>query len=141
MIMKVLFEADDATLKFDEHNSIFTFVWNGTISLNTLKSVVLETARHVDKMESASLFFDRRKLESYAPEAKSWIKNDFMKKDGKILIKKIDKIAAVNSKSTFAQLLSTLLVGVLRLYNRNIDYKVFDEPSPALDWLYAVKVS
>ena len=133
--MRVLFEAEDAILKYDEASHLFKFIWSGVISLDTLKRVVMETAHIVEKVDSASLFFDRRNLESYSPEAKDWIKNDFMKKDGKRLMKKIDKIVAVSSKSVFAQLVSTLLVGVLRLYNRSIKYKVFDTEKEALDWV------
>ena len=133
--MRVLYESENATLKYDENNQLFKFIWNGVISLETLKRVVMETAHIVEKVDSASLFFDRRELESYSPEAKDWIKNDFMKKDGKRLMKKIDKIAAVSSKSVFAQLVSTLLVGVLRLYNRSIKYKVFESENAASEWI------
>ena len=133
--MKVLREYSDASLFYDQSNNIVKFVWNGVVSLETLKDLVLVTAEIVDNNNQSYLLFDRRELETYAPDAKDWIKNDFMKGDGKRLMKKIGKIGAISSKSTFAQLVSTLLMGVLKLYNRNMQYKMFDTPEQAIQWL------
>lgn len=133
--MKLIVEKKHASLYHDESAKIVMFAWNGTVPLDTLKNLVMTTAELVDNEECKYIMFDRRELESYTPDAKNWLKNDFMKNNGKRLINKIDKIGAVASKSTFARLVSTLLVGVLKFYNKNMQYKMFEEVDEALDWL------
>ncbi|WP_109832122.1 DUF7793 family protein [Reichenbachiella versicolor] len=132
--MKVLSEKKDASLFHDEVNGIVKFKWNGTVTIETLSELVQKTAQLTQQGKCSYIMFDRRELESYTPEAKSWIK-EYMKNEGKAIIKSISKIGAVTSKSTFAQLVSTILVEVLKLYNRNMQYKTFETPELAISWL------
>lgn len=133
--MRILYEADDAVLKYDDEKRIFKFIWNGVVSHDTLKPLVLTACRITENIDRADIIFDRRKLESYSPDARIWLKHDFMKNDGKRLMKKIHKIAAINSSSSFAQVVSTVLVGALKFYNKDIKYKIFEDDDRAMRWI------
>lgn len=139
--METLFEADDAVLKYDHQRRVFKFIWNGEVSFQTLKPLVEKACEITESVENASIIFDRRKLISYAPDARIWLKHSFMKSEGKRLMMKIKKIAALNSKSPFAQVISKVLVGALKFYNRKIQYKVFESEEEATNWIYANPVS
>lgn len=134
--MKTLFQAEDAAVYFDENQNIFKFVWNGVVSYKSLKPLVLRVRDQCEKIDHGYFIFDRRNLKSYAADARVWLRHDFFKTDGKRLIQKIDKMAAIDSSSALQQVVSGLIVNkIFKFYNPNIQYKFFAREEEATQWL------
>ncbi|MFY0624743.1 MAG: hypothetical protein JXR07_00495 [Reichenbachiella sp.] len=133
--MRTVFEAPDATFEVDEIHSIFSFSWNGIVSEKSVKRVMTLASKSSAILEDVHWFIDRRNLEGYSPEARIWLKNEFVNEVGKELISKTDRIAAVNSDSPMSKLSSNVLIDALKKINSDIDYQEFDIPKPALNWL------
>ena len=107
--MRILFEADDAILQFDEQNNIYQFGWKGTVGYVSASQTLSLAAELSKDLEKVHWLVDRRNLDGYSPEARIWIKDDFVNKVGKDLIMKIDKIAVMESESPIANLSSSVL--------------------------------
>lgn len=133
--MRTVFEAPDAKFEVDEIHSIFSFTWKGTVSEESVKKIMTLASKAGVLLEEVHWFLDRRKLDGYSPEARIWLKNDFMNEVGKDLISKTDRIAAVNSHSPMSQVSSNVLIDALKRLNDKIEYQEFDMPLPGLNWL------
>ena len=133
--MQKAFSAPDANFEIDLENSLFTFAWKGTVSEKSVKRILTLASNASSDMKSCHWLIDRRELDGYSPEARIWIKNNFMKATGTDLISKTDKIAAINSESAMAQVSSNVLIDALQKLNPKIGYKEFDMPAPAINWL------
>ncbi|MGL1888788.1 MAG: hypothetical protein OCD76_19915 [Reichenbachiella sp.] len=133
--MKRIFEADDAIFDFDEDSATLSFTWKGIVSESTAKTVLTRAIKAAYLLENIHWLIDRRQLEAYAPEARIWIKNDFVNGKGKELIQKTDKMAAVLAHDPMAQVSSKVMINLLREQNPKIEYKEFDVVAPASNWL------
>jgi hypothetical protein len=133
--MRILFEADDAILQFDEQNNIYQFGWKGTVGYVSASQTLSLAAELSKDLEKVHWLVDRRNLDGYSPEARIWIKDDFVNKVGKDLIMKIDKIAVMESESPIANLSSSVLSKAILEVNPKIEAKVFDYTQPASNWL------
>lgn len=139
--MRIIFEAKDAVFQFDEENSTFQFGWNGTVSLASMQKVMMAATELATEMESVHWLVDRRSLEGYTPECRIWIKNDFSQNDGQQMIKKIDKIAVLESESPMATLSSNVLAESIKKVNPNIESRAFDYAQPASNWLAGIEAA
>lgn len=136
--MKTLFEAKDAIFQFDEENSTFQFGWKGTVSLSSMQQLMRLAIEIAQELPSVHWLVDRRSLEGYAPECRIWIKNDFVQNEGNEMIKKIDKIAVLESESPMATLSSNVLADAIKNVNPSIESKAFDYVQPASNWLAGI---
>ncbi|UXP30803.1 hypothetical protein N6H18_10605 [Reichenbachiella agarivorans] len=135
--MKTIHEAEDAVLQFDEEQSTVVFTWKGIVSEASIIKVLSLAAKASYLTDSIHWMIDRRQLEAYDPGGRIWVKNDFVNKIGKELIQKTDKIAAVVAHDPMAQLSSNVLIDLLIEHNPKIEFKEFDMPFPASNWLTA----
>ena len=122
--MKILFEADDAVFQFDEENHTFQFGWKGTVTYPSIRRVMLMAIDVAKNMDKVHWLIDRRDLDSYEAEARIWIKNEFILNQGKSMIGKIDKIAAIESQSQMGKLASNVLTAAIKKEN------------PAIVWVF-----
>lgn len=136
--MKTLFEAEDAIFQFDEENTTFQFGWKGTVGLASMQKIMRMATEIAKKHENVHWLVDRRALEGYDAECRIWIKNDFVKKDGKDMILKIDKIAVLESESPMATIASNVLAEAIKNVNPSIESKTFDYAQPASNWLAGI---
>lgn len=136
--MKILFEADDAVFQFDEENHTFLFGWKGTVSYPSIRKAMLIAIDMAKDLDKVHWLIDRRNLEGYAGEARIWIKNEFILNQGKSMIAKIDKIAAIESESAMGKLSSNVLTAAIKKANPSIETKEFDYPQPASNWLAGI---
>lgn len=132
---KKIYEAEDAIFEFDEQNATLIFTWKGEVSEHSAKKVLTLANKAAYLTEKVHWLIDRRQLKAYSPEARIWIKNDFVNKIGKELIQKTDKMAAVLSNDPMAQLSSRVLIELLKEQNPEIAYEEFDVVIPASNWL------
>lgn len=136
--MKVLFEAEDAIFQFDEDHTTFLFGWKGTVGLASMQKVMQMATEIAENFDNVHWLVDRRALEGYSPECRIWIKNDFVQKDGKEMLVKIDKIAVLESASPMATLSSNILAETIKKVNPSIESKAFDYVQPASNWLAGI---
>ncbi|MEO9806633.1 MAG: hypothetical protein ABJF04_25455 [Reichenbachiella sp.] len=138
--MKTLFEAEDAIFQFDEDNTTFQFGWKGTVGLVSMQKIMRMATEIASDFKNVHWLVDRRALEGYSPECRIWIKNDFVQKDGKEMLVKIDKIAVLESESPMATLSSNVLADAIKKVNPSIESKTFDYVQPASNWLAGIVV-
>lgn len=136
--MKTLFEAEDAIFQFDEDNTTFQFGWKGTVGLVSMQKVMRMATEIAKAHDNVHWLVDRRSLEGYSPECRIWIKNDFVQKEGREMLLKIDKIAVLESKSPMATLSSNVLAEAIKKTNPSIESKAFDYVQPASNWLAGI---
>lgn len=133
--MRTIYESEDARFEVDDDLSIFSFTWIGTVGETSVKKIFNIASRACVVMDSLHWLIDRRKLDGYSPEARLWIKEKLIQSLGKELLAKTDNIAAIHSQSPMAQVSSNVLIDALRKVNPKIEYKEFDIPGPASNWL------
>ncbi|UXX77778.1 hypothetical protein N7E81_10390 [Reichenbachiella carrageenanivorans] len=136
--MKILFEADDAIFQFDEEHTTFQFGWKGIVELTSMQQVMRMATEIAKEHENVHWLVDRRTLEGYTPECRIWIKNDFVTKEGKEMIMKIDKIAVLESESVMAAISSNILAEAIKKVNPSIESETFDFALPASNWLAGI---
>lgn len=136
--MKILFEADDAIFQFDEDNTTFQFGWKGTVGLPSMQKIMRMASEIAESFKTVHWLVDRRALEGYDAECRIWIKNDFVNKEGTEMLKKIDKIAVLESESPMATISSNVLAEAIKKVNPSIESKVFDYAQPASNWLAGI---
>jgi len=137
--MITLFEAKDAKFRYDEANSIFEFTWIGTVSLKSVVELLTLASDQAADMSVVHWLIDRSRLVAYTPEARIWIKNQFVNVIGIGMIQKIDKMAAIDSPDPMAQVSSAVLAKAIREMNSEIKGKEFDYPTVALNWLKGIE--
>lgn len=138
--MKILFEAEDAIFQFDEENTTFQFGWKGTVGLKSMQKVMRMATEIAKEHDNVHWLVDRRALEGYDGECRIWIKSDFVSKEGKEMIMKIDKIAVLESESPMATIASNVLAEAIKKVNPSIESKAFDYAQPASNWLAGIVV-
>ena len=138
--MKTLFEAEDAIFQFDEDNTTFQFGWKGTVGLDSMQKIMRMASEIAKEHTNVHWLVDRRALEGYDGECRIWIKNDFVNKEGTEMLKKIDKIAVLESESPMATISSNVLAEAIKKINPSIESKVFDYTQPASNWLAGIVV-
>ncbi|MEP2024479.1 MAG: hypothetical protein ABJH98_13815 [Reichenbachiella sp.] len=138
--MKTLFEAEDAIFQFDEDNTTFQFGWKGTVGLASMQKIMRMAIAIAKEHENVHWLVDRRSLEGYDGECRIWIKNDFVNKEGKDMILKIDKIAVLESESPMATIASNVLAEAIKKVNPSIESQKFDYTQPASNWLAGIVV-
>lgn len=133
--MKTLFESPDAIFQCDEERHIFQFGWKGNVSLTSMRKVMLMANDIAEELDQVHWLVDRRALEGYSPECRIWIKHDFVQKEGITMIKKVDKIAVLESESPIATISSNILAESIKKANPEITSKTFDYLQSASNWL------
>ena len=136
--MRTLFEAADAIFQFDEENTTFQFGWKGTVGLASMQQVMRMASEIANGHKSVHWLVDRRALEGYDPECRIWIKNEFVNKEGRDMILKIDKIAVLESESPMATIASNVLADAIKKVNPSIESRAFDYAQPASNWLAGI---
>lgn len=134
--MKLIFEHKEAKLWYDSEFRILKAVWYGEVSLDAFQSLVLKGSEVLRSIEAVHLIFDRSKLDNFTAEARVWFKHDFMSKEGegRKLIKKVRKLAAVKGASILGQITSSMVGKVLLLFNPRLNYKIFEDERNAEGW-------
>jgi len=138
--MKTLYEAEDAIFQFDKGNVTFQFSWRGTVGLTSMQKIMRMATEIAKEYQNVHWLVDRRSLEGYSAECRIWIKNDFITKEGKDMLVKVDKIAVLESESPIATLSSNILAEAIKKANPSIESKFFDYTQPASNWLAGIVV-
>lgn len=135
--MELVFEHDDAQLWYDTEYRILKAIWFDEVSEEAFKGLVLTGASILDKIDSVHIVFDRRKLDNFSAEARVWFKYDFMRKggDGRRLIKRVRKMAAIKGSSIIGHIASTIIAKILLIFNPQLNYKIFDDDRAAEGWV------
>lgn len=136
--MATLFESADAVFQYDEKHSTFQFGWKGIVGLSSMRKAMLMASDIAEGLDRVHWLVDRRALEGYSPECRIWLKHDFAKKEGVAMIKKIDKIAVLESESPIATISSNVLAESIKKANPEIASKTFDYIQSASNWLAGV---
>lgn len=138
-MMKLIYEHKEALLWYDEESRIIKAEWIGVVDLEAFCTVLLNGGSILNKIDNAYLILDRRRFENFTPEARIWLKKDFMNRggSGRKLIRRVRKIAAIRSSNPLGQVTVTTMAKLLLFFNPHLDYKTFDEEKEADAWLRA----
>lgn len=135
--MNLIFEHDDAQLWYDSRHRILKAIWFNDVSLEAFKGLVTEGVKIMEAVDSAHIMFDRRHLDGFSVEARIWLKHDFMNRggDGRRLIKKIRKIAAIQTPSAMGQIAVSVFSKILLFFNPKLLYNLYSNDKEAYAWL------
>ena len=136
MILISLYEANDVVVQFDENSKIFKFSWNSNVSLESIKQLTQNVLKHLTKIELGYFLFDRRFLTSFTPEAVEWLKSDFLKKEEKQLLRKIHRVATIDSAEISKSKKPKLIISkMLSKSNSKMKMKFFTTERAAIQWI------
>lgn len=138
--MKLVFETSEAKMWFDAEHKIFKVQWFGVVNYDSFRGLILCGRDILEKLEYAHFLFDRRQLDSFSADARVWLKYDFMKKggDGRRLIKRIRRIAAVKSSSVIAQIAAQVFSKIFMFFNPSLRYRTFSDELSAECWVKGI---
>lgn len=125
---------------FDSEYNIFKVKWIGVVSYNTFRGLILCGRDILEHLEYAHFLFDRRELDSFSAEARVWLKYDFMKRggDGRRLIKRIRRIAAIKSPSIIGQIAASVFSKIFVFFNPKLTYRTFSDDISAECWVKGI---
>lgn len=135
--MELIYDHKDAKLWYDSDNAILKAKWYGQVGVEGFKGLVLMGAEIMEQVNHAHFIFDRRQFENFSPESRIWLKYDFMNKggDGRRLIRKVKKMAAIKSSSMIGQIAAKVFSKILLFFNPHIEYRTFANEVEAECWI------
>ena len=135
--MKLVYEHENAQLWYDPNHKILKAIWFGEVGFEAFANLLTRGAQVLNASDYGHIIFDRRELNNFSAEARIWFKQEFMKKggDGRRLIKKVRKIAAVKGTGTIGQLASAVFGKILLIFNPKLKYRVFENNDVADLWV------
>lgn len=134
--METIYESSQVLFQYDEEFKILKAKWTGQVTTEEFKHVIMTGARIIHNTEGfTSIILDRSELDEFSTESRVWLKQDFMRNDGRVLIKKVKKLAAIKPSTTFATVMTTVFSAIFQIANPNMEYKVFEKPDEAAEWI------
>lgn len=129
-------QTEHVTFNYDPEFRICILKWTGNVPTEEFKEAIGIGRDFVAGNEGPTrILLDRRALGEYSTESRVWLKQDFMRNEGKVLIKKVDKLASVAPSTTFASVMTTVFSAIFQIANPNLQYQVFDNAEDAMAWL------
>ena len=119
----------------DYDNEIVRIEWHGTMDEVVARDILSVGGDQIEKGQATRILLDRRNLKEFTTGARIWIKNDLLKNRAKALVKKVSKVATINSTSPLGSIFSNLISTAVKLVYTNLSMEKFGTEEEAIKWL------
>jgi len=125
----------EVEVDFDDRAVFVRFI--GEVTLEDYKSALLKAADMVRDHDVQNVLMNRLEIGKIPTEGRIWVKNVYLKKIIKPLVRKLNKVAIVESQSVAAQLYGKALYTSFQLIYPTLTVKAFKRLEDAKQWLTA----
>lgn len=128
-------DTSTAKIFIDSANKCLEILWLGKVDYDDYQKTMLEAKRLVDEEGYGHAIINRLQLDEISPDSALWLKKEFIKIHLKPIINKLQKVATVESKSTFSRFYSNSLTLATKVIYPNLSIKSFGGRDEALTWI------
>lgn len=135
--------SDLATTKYkvDPEKKLFVGSFNGDVTLEDYKSLLIGVANMVDNGTVQYVLMDRRNVGKIATECRIWAKEVYVKKYIKKAVPKARKVAIVQSKSTISNLYARAIYATFSAVYPSLSVRSFNSYEDGLAWVEGIKAT
>lgn len=132
--LSVLKNMNESLILVDEKEGICILRWNGRVDIETASELLTLGSAAVMLKGYKRMLIDRRRLLEFDNEARLWI-DKWIKTKAKSISYGIEKVAIINSDSTFGNIFNNAFNSTIALVMPHLNIKKFSNDVKAMEWL------
>ncbi len=137
--MENVLQLDTATVHHDATNQLVVVKFLGDVSSEDYKGALLKAAEMVEKRGVKDVMMNRLEIGQIPPDGRVWVKNVYLKEVIKPLVKRLNKVAIIESQSVVAQLYGKAIYSSFKLIYPHLSFKVFSNIDSGMNWIVDVQ--
>ena len=132
---RVIIRMKGSCLSIDRMNKIVKVDWKGTVDLATTKLLLTQAADLIEADEAKRLLLNRKNLTEFSKQARLWIREELLMKRAKLIVHKVEKIAAVKSSSDMGKVFAHIISTSIKVVFPRLKLVEFQSEEDARHWL------